>query len=54
MSTNEVATFLSEVKAELDEHYLNLWKEYVTEEPPRLFHYTSIDGLLGASILPVR
>jgi hypothetical protein len=47
MSPEEAESFVFEVKNKLEQTYLDLWKEYASDEPTHLFHYTSGDGLLG-------
>ncbi len=47
MTMEGAAAFIKKVETELDQLYLDLWKEVTPCEPIHLFHYTSIEALGG-------
>jgi hypothetical protein len=42
-----VEQFLSTARSQIEEYYVELWREHESLEPEHLFHYTSTEGLVG-------
>jgi hypothetical protein len=39
-----VERFLSTARSQIEEYYVELWREHESSEPEHLFHYTSTEG----------